>query len=64
MQVEDGEGTPVVLEASQLEELAAVMGAVSLTPSLEAACRSRSNTPEPPGITMDATVPSTRNREP
>ena len=34
------------LDASQLEDLASAMRSVSLTPSLEAACRSCSNTPE------------------
>ncbi|CAL8471850.1 g11392 [Coccomyxa elongata] len=38
--------SPVFLDASQLEDLASAMRSVSLTPSLEAACRSRSNTPE------------------
>ena len=60
----------MILDASQLEELAVVMGAVSLTPSLEAAFRSRSNTPDPHQSTedaqtaMDSTVPSGCNGEP
>ncbi|BDA47696.1 hypothetical protein COCOBI_10-5470 [Coccomyxa sp. Obi] len=44
--MDDVADSPVFLDASQLEDLASAMRSVSLTPSLEAACRSRSNTPE------------------
>ncbi len=46
METEQVAESPVFLDASQLEDLASAMHSVSLTPSLEAACRSRSNTPE------------------
>lgn len=45
-QVAGQEGSPVFLDASQLEDLASALGSVSLTPTLQATSRSASTTPQ------------------